>query len=65
MGEIIDFVAFLNKRKEQREREVQQEIENLMEIVDTWIEAMGGVEPKPYYVSIEEQISQNLLTGEE
>lgn len=62
MGEIIDFVAFLNKRKEQREREVQQEIENLMEIVDTWIESMGGVEPKPYYVSIEEQ---NFLTAEE
>jgi len=65
MAEIIDLVAILEAKREAKRREEQEELEQLGKIVSAWMEAIGENEPTPYYVPIEEQISQNFLTGEE
>jgi len=65
MAEIIDLVAILEAKREAKRREEQEELEQLNKLVMAWIEAIGENEPKPYYVPVEEQISQNFLTGEE
>jgi HD superfamily phosphodiesterase len=65
MAEIIDLVAILEAKREAKRREEQEELEQLGKIVSAWMEAIGENEPTPYYVPIEEQISQIFLTGEE
>jgi len=65
MAEIIDLVAILEAKREAKRREEQEELEQLGKIVSAWMEAIGENEPTPYYVPVEEQISQIFLTGEE
>ena len=65
MAEIIDVVAILEERKETKRREEQEELEQLNKLVMAWMEAIGENQPTPYYVPVEQQISQIFLTGEE
>ena len=65
MAQIIDLVAILEARREAKRREEQEELEQLNKLVMAWMEASCENEPTPYYVPVEEQISQIFLTGEE
>ena len=59
MAEVIDLVAILKEREEQKERELREEVEQLTKLVNAWVKATGANELSPYYLSLEEQL---LLT---
>ena len=56
MAEVIDLVAILKEREEQKERELREEVEQLTKLVDAWVKVTGANELLPYYLSLEEQL---------
>ena len=56
MAEVIDLVAILKEREEQKERELREEVEKLTKLVDAWVKVTGANELSPYYLSLEEQL---------
>ena len=59
MGDLVNLAEYRQRLRQEEQAKTQEELEHLKMLVDAWVAHIGEAEVKPYFLPLDEHLTQN------